>query len=85
VSFIIEHSLGLDVSYIYPNPNSYANPNPNPNPAMSDCYVQACRICLLAGSCNGTVSRVRVSIKTIVRDRCAKELMWYGCSVPTAE
>jgi len=41
---------------LYPNPNSYANPNPNP--AMSDCYIQACRI---AGSCSGisTLSRVR--------------------------
>jgi len=37
------------------NPNFYANSDPNP--AMSDCYVQACRI--LAGSSSGisTVSR----------------------------
>jgi len=31
------------------------------------------------------VSRVRVSVKAMVRDRCAKELMRYGCSIPTAE
>jgi len=52
--------------HIYPNPNSYANPNPNP--AMSNCYIQACRIGLLAGSCSGTESRVRVSVKAMVRD-----------------
>jgi len=68
---------------IYLNPNSYANPNPNP--AMFNCYIQACRIGLLAGGYSGTVRRVRVSIKAMVRDRCAKELKWYGCSVPTAE
>jgi len=68
---------------IYPNPNSYANPNPNP--AMYDCYIQACRKGLLAGGCNGMISRVTVSVKVLVRNRCAKELMWYGCSIPTAE
>jgi len=52
---------------IYPNLNSYANPNPNP--AMSDCYIQACGIGLLAGGCSGMVSRVRVSVKAMVRDR----------------
>jgi len=66
---------------IYPNPNSYANPNT----AMSDCYIQACRLGLLASGCSGMVSRVRVSIKAMVVDRWAKDLMWYGCSVRTAE
>jgi len=49
---------------LYPNPNSYANPNR----AMSDCYIQACRI--LAGGCSGisTVSRVMVRVKVTVRD-----------------
>jgi len=46
---------------------------------------QACRIGLLAAGCSGTVSRVRASVKAMVRDLCAKELMWYGYSVPTAE
>jgi len=46
--------------------SSYANPNPNP--AMSDCYIQTCRIALLAGSCSGMVSRVRISVKAMVRD-----------------
>jgi len=43
---------------------------PNPNPAISDCYIQACRI--LAGGCSGisTVRRVRVRVKVRVRDRC---------------
>jgi len=36
---------------LWPNPNSYANPNPNP--AVSDYYIQACRI--LAGGCSGNV------------------------------
>ena len=51
---------------LYPNPNSYANPNPNPNPAISNCYIQACRI--LAGGYSGisTVSMVRVGIKVTV-------------------
>jgi len=31
---------------LYPNPNSYANANPNP--AMSDCYIQACRILVIS-------------------------------------
>jgi len=50
---------------------------PNLNPAMSDCYIQACRI--LAGGCSGIsmVSRVRVMVKVTVRDRCVKGLMWY--------
>jgi len=63
---------------LYPNPNSYANPNPYH--AMSDCYIQACRI--LAVSCSGicTVSRVRVRVKVTVRDQCVKGLMWYGCT-----
>jgi len=51
---------------IYHNPNSYANSDPNL--AMSDCYIQACRIGLLAGGCSGIVSRVRVSVKAMVRD-----------------
>ena len=52
---------------VCPNPNSYANATHNP--AMSDCYIQACRI--LAGGCSGinTVSRVRVMVKVRVRDR----------------
>jgi len=68
---------------LYPNPNSYANPNPSPS--MFDCYIQGCRI--LAGSCSGIsmASRVRVSVKAMVRDRYVKGLMWYGYSVPAAE
>jgi len=70
---------------LYPNPNSYANPKPNP--AMSDCYIQTCRI--VAGGCSGIsmVSRVRVRVrvKVTVRDRCVKAVMLYGCSVPVVE
>jgi len=59
--------------------------NPNPNPAMSDCYIQACRI--LAGDCSGisTVSRGKVMVNVTVRDRCVKGLKWYKCSIPAAE
>jgi len=62
--------------------------NPNPNPAMSDCYIQVCRI--LAGGSSGisAVSRVSVMVKVMVRDQCVKGLMWYqryGCSVTAAE
>jgi len=48
--------------------------NPIHNPAMSDCYIQACRI--LAGVCSGIcmVSRVRVMVKVTVRDRCGVPL-----------
>jgi len=58
--------------------------NPNPNTAMSDCYIQACRI--LEGGRSGIsmVSRVWIRVKVMVRD-CVKGLMWYGCSVPAAE
>ena len=52
---------------------------------MPDCYIQGCRI--LVGSCSvlSTVSRVRVMLKVMVRDRCVKRLMWNGCSVPAPE
>jgi len=68
---------------LYPNPNSYDNPNPNP--AMSDCCIQACT--MLVGSCCGIsmVSRLGVTVKVTVRDRCVKGLKWYGCSVPAAK
>jgi len=60
---------------LYPNSNFY--PNPNPKLAMSDYYIQACRV--LAGGCSGisTVSRVRVRVKVGVRDRCVKGQTWY--------
>ena len=66
---------------LHTKPNSYANPNP----AMSDCYIQACRI--LAGGCSGIsmVSRLRVRVEVMVRDLCVKGLKGYGCSIPTAE
>jgi len=60
---------------VFPNPNSYTNPSPNP--AMSDCYIQACRIGLLAGSCSGLWLAQRHQC-----DRCAKELMCYGVVYP---
>jgi len=43
--------------------------NPIPNPAMSDCFIQACKI--LAGGCSGisTVSRATVMVKVTVRER----------------
>jgi len=66
-------------------PNTCFSSYANPNLAMSDCYIEACRIALVAGRCSGMVSRVRVSVKAVVRDRCAKELRWYGCSVFMAE
>ena len=49
---------------VYRNSNSYANHNP----AMSDCYIQACRI--LAGGCGGIgmVNRVRVRVKVRITD-----------------
>jgi len=42
--------------------------NPNPNPAMSDGYIQACRV--QAGGCSWiiTVSRVRVTVEVTVTD-----------------
>ena len=30
-------------------------------------------------------SSIRVRVKVMVRDRCDKGLMWYGCSVHVAE
>jgi len=61
---------------LYLNPNFYANPYPNP--VMFNCYIQACRISLLAGGCSGisTVRRVRVmvTVKVTIRDRYVKEL-----------
>jgi len=62
-----------------PNPNFYANPNFSS--AISDCYIQACKI--LAGSCSeiATVSRVKVRIKVRVRDQYVKGLKWYGMDV----
>jgi len=51
--------------------------NPSTNPAMSDCYIQVCKI--LADGCSriSAVSRVMVKVKDTVIDRCVKGLMWY--------
>jgi len=85
------YSFCLDVCRITGNCHFYivlivtlwVNISSNPNLAMSNCYIQACRI--LAGGCSviSTVSRVRV--KVTVMDQCVKGLMWYRCSIPTAE
>jgi len=47
--------------------------NPNPNPAMSKCYIQAYRI--LVGSCSeiSTESRVRITVKVLVRTDVSRD------------
>ena len=44
------------------------NISSNPNPAMSNCYVQVCRILADGYSGISTVSRVRVMVKVTVQD-----------------
>jgi len=56
--------------------NISSNSNPNSNPAMSNCYIQACRI--LAGSCSGIsmVHRVRVMVKVTVPMCQGTDAVW---------